>query len=137
MPAVNLQLEQLVDLVGVAAALRLVEKRGGTHFYVPHPTRVKPHALLAQEIGLEAARALAAAYPSQHVMAPRGEAYLRRQRDLGVLNDCKDMSVTAVARKYELTERHVYRIMERGLEGLPEVPGVNDAQGDLFSENAA
>lgn len=132
MPAACLQLEQLVDLVGIAAALRLVEKRGGTHFYVPLPTRIAIHHHLAVEMGLEPARRLAAAYPAQHVMVPRGAPMLRRRRDIALLEDCKSMSITAVARKYEMTERNVYFRLERGLENLPELPGANDSQGDLF-----
>ena len=136
MSAVNIRLGQLVELVGVTAALRVVEKRGGTHFYVPNASRIEPHHQLAQEFGLEAAKALAAAFPQAHVMAPRGSAYLRRLRDIAILEDAKAMSITAVARKYEMTERNVYMVLERGLEGLPDASGIDDSQGDLFGENA-
>lgn len=132
MAAVNAPLGQLIELIGLVKALQLVDRFGGTSVYVPHESRVKVHGALAEAIGVDAVRTLAGAWPGSHVIVPRGSAYLRRQRDIAILADFKELSAAACARKYETTERHVYRIVERGLEGLPELPCANDTQGDLF-----
>src|SRR5260221_11462877 len=129
-------LGHLVELLGLVDALRLVARRGGIAVYVPHGSRLQLHHKLAEEIGLEAAKKLAAEYPSTNVIVPRGAAYLRRQRDRALLADVKQMSVSQAARKYEMTERNVYMLLERGLEGMPELPGSSDSQGDFFEENA-
>lgn len=137
MAAIHLTLERLVEILGLADALRLVEKRGGVAAYVPQPDRVKAHCELAQAMSLEGARKLAALYPMERLMVPRGAAHLRRERDIAVLKAVRNDSVSQVALEFQLTERHVYRIMERGLEGLPPASAApNDAQGDLFGENA-
>lgn len=133
MAAVNAPLGQLVELVGLPAALRLVQRFGGTCVYVPHESRVKPHSQLAQAIGLEAARRLSTVWPQAHIMVPRGAAYLQRQRDLAILEDAEALSVSQLARKYEMTERNVYFVLERGREGLPAIAGLDDGQGDLFT----
>lgn len=132
MAAVNAPLGQLVELVGLSAALRLVDRFGGTPIYLPHPSRVKEHSAVALEIGAEAMRRLAAVWPQAHIVVPRGAAYLRRQRDIALLRDSASLSAAQLARKYEMIERHVYRILARGPEILPELGANDDGQGDLF-----
>ena len=135
MAAVNAPLGQLVELVGMSAALRLVERFGGTCIYLPHPSRVKLHSPLAMALGLEPVKKLAGTWPQSHVMVPRGRGVtsLRRRRDRAILEDFRTLSVAQIARKYEMTERNVYMVLERGPEGLPGTPGAGGAQGDLFS----
>jgi len=131
--AIHLTLERLVEILGLADALRLVEKRGGVAVYVPQPDRVKAHCELAQAVSLEGARKLSALYEMERLMVPKGAAFLRRQRDVALLEDLKEMSVSKAALKYQMTERNVYFVLERGLEGLPPLPGrVDDSQGSLF-----
>lgn len=129
MAAVNAALGQLVDLIGLPMALRLVDNFGGVSVYLPHATRVKAHSPLAQVIGLEAMQKLAAAWPMEHVMVPRGAEYLRRQRDAAIRADLAGMSVRDVALKYETTERHVYRVQAREGEDVIDPPR---EQGSLF-----
>lgn len=47
--------QKLVELLGEAAALRLIEARGGTRIYVADPT---PETELAQLVGLDGAAAM-------------------------------------------------------------------------------
>lgn len=134
MAAVNAPLTELVNLIGLPATLRLVEKFGGTTIYVPHQSRVKLHSAVAQVVGTDAVRQLATVWPQAHVVVPRGAAYVRHQRDMAVLADAEKFSVARLARKYETTERNIYRILERGAQQPPlGLSGPSDAQGDLFS----
>jgi Mor family transcriptional regulator len=132
--AVSAPLGQLVEIVGMTQALRLVEGFGGTEIYLPNPSRVKAHSPLAQALGVETVQKLAAHWPSSHVMVPRGRgvARLKRRRDLAILEDCKTMSVRKVALKHEMTERAIYGVLERGREGLGESGASAITQGDLF-----
>lgn len=110
MVAVYAPLSQFVDLIGLPMTLRLIDNFGGVSIYLPHATRVKARSPLAQVIGFEAMQKLAAAWPMESVMVPRGAAYLRRQRDAAICGDLAIMSVRDVALKYETTERNVHRI---------------------------
>lgn len=132
MAAVNAPLGQLVELVGLPAALRLVDNFGGVCIYLPHPSRVKRHSDVAQVLGFEAMQKLAAVWPQAHVMVPRGVDYLRRSRDRAIRADLEKMSVREVALKYETTERHVYRVQARAPQELEELAAAGDSQGSLF-----
>lgn len=132
MSALHAPLEQLVELLGLPAALALVERFGGVPIYLPHPSRVKADGDLATAIGIEAARKLAAAWPQEHVVVPRAAAYLRRQRDAAIRRDRATMSEREVALKYGTTDRHVRRIQASSSADLDEASGAPRAQGALF-----
>ena len=133
MAAVSAPLGQLVELVGLPAALRLVDRFGGTAIYVPHASRVKDHSPVALAIGAEATRKLAAVWPQAHVLVPRGAPYLRAQRDRAIHADRATLSLAQLARKYEMTERNVLFVLSREPQPMPGAGGASDdAQGDLF-----
>lgn len=87
------EVAHLVDLIGEAATLRLVELHGGTRVYVPAGAREANH--LARDLGDEAARALAAQFGRDYLRVPlvkgwrariyhaRGESYAAIARRLG------------------------------------------------------
>lgn len=109
--AVNAQLGRLVELIGLPMALRLVDNFGGVPIYVPHPSRVKAHGKVAEVIGIEATQKLAAAWPSEHVMIPRGVEYLRRKRAAEIHRKAGGSSVRELALEYQMTERNVYFVL--------------------------
>lgn len=129
MPAAPI--ERLVELLGVAGALKLAERFGGQRLYMPE--RVKPEGALAQAIGFEAAQKLAFEWRRDAVDIPKCAALLRARRDRQIREDTKAMSVAAVAEKWDTTERNVYMILARPEPSADEGAAVVDAaQRTLF-----
>jgi hypothetical protein len=108
-------LPQLVDdlreLIGLPAALALVEVRGGIKLYVPE-SAPDDHELV-RLIGRDATDLLISVYAREWLSIPRCAARMRRQRDDEILRQYTvgEASAYALARKFELTERHVRRIL--------------------------
>jgi Mor family transcriptional regulator len=115
---VNAPLEELVKTLGLPAALRLVERFGGTRIYLPRSELMSAEHAVAQVVGLEAARDLCKLWPSERPSIPRAAQFLRGERDRALLTDANDHTVPQLALKYELTERQVYYILARGLPEL-------------------
>jgi Mor family transcriptional regulator len=136
MPAAYASLEQLTELIGLPAALRLIDAFGGTCIYVPLPGMVKAHGRVARVIGAEAMARLAGAWPQEYVMVPRGAEYLRRQRAIAIHRDAPDLSVSELARKYEMTERNIYLVLARPAPVEPAPGGTRPARAqlDLFGD---
>jgi len=132
MSAVQAPLSRLVELIGLPAALRLVGKFGGVPIYIPQPSRVLAHGKVAQVIGLEAMRALAAAWPKEHIKIPRGAEYLRRQRAISIHRDRDRLSLRDLALKYEMTDRNVLYVLARPAPGEMSAAVADSAQGSLF-----
>lgn len=68
LPRSPAELAWLTDCVGADAALRLIERHGGTRIYVPR--EVNQGTPLAIEIGLDPARALSVAFGGEIVRIP-------------------------------------------------------------------
>lgn len=117
-------IEELREVIGLPAALALVEKWGGVTLFVPkNPPEGHP---LAQAIGIRAARKLSAHAGLEYLRIPRCAARLRAARDAELLSDhAAGLSAAKCARKYHLTERQVWRIFRAG----PKAPS---PQRDLF-----
>lgn len=125
----NAPLEELVKTLGLPAALRLVERFGGTRVYLPRPEVVSEEHPLARVVGLEAAQHLCRLWPSDKVMIPMAAQFLREERDRALVRDAQDHTVPQLARKYEIHERSVYRILCRTDLGAAPLP---PAQKQLF-----
>jgi hypothetical protein len=110
---VNAPLEQLVITLGLPAALRLVEAYGGTRMpYLPaRAETMSAEHPVAKVVGLEAARELCRLWPGERPRIPLAAKFLRGERDRALRADAQDHTVPQLARKYEITERHVYRIL--------------------------
>lgn len=126
---------RVVDLVRVLTlptALRFAERFGGINVYVPHPTHLQADHPISQAIGLEAARQLAEEWKTLQIVVPRCAAELRRLRNQAVRADRAELSAPQCAIKYELTERHVFRIWA----GEDEGPGgeAPEGQASLFGD---
>lgn len=94
-------LEEIADVVGEAAALRLALKCGGTRVYVPH--RPRKGLVLVDIVGLPAARALAAHYAGERLEIPR--AHRLRSKRARIVRE--QGSNAEVARRLGCTERWV------------------------------
>lgn len=133
MPApLHIQAGRLVEVLGLADALRLVSHFGGGSLYLPHPSRLRDTSKIVTAVGMPAARALCSEWPQLDVIFPRLSAHLRRQRDRAIIANVEGLSVTQLAWKYLTTERHIYRLRERGLVDDEQALGVERSQLDLF-----
>ncbi len=112
----NAPLEELVDAIGMPAALKLIERFGGTRIALPLPANVHADNPVAQVIGVEPVRKLAALWGQERPYLPRAVAYLRRQRDRQLRSDAQRLPIPQVALRYQLTERAVYLILANGEE---------------------
>jgi len=74
-------LAELVELVGLQAALRIVERWGGIRFYVPEAQHLRPTHPLVKAVGAQAARAIAEHFGREEILVPRAVRLLRAARD--------------------------------------------------------
>jgi Mor family transcriptional regulator len=102
---------QLVDLIGIDAALALVEAHGGTRVYVR--ARPKPDKGLSRLIGQDAAAKLARAMGGGGIMMkiPMATAYRRELRNRAIVTKyAEGVPLTALAREFGMTESNIGRI---------------------------
>lgn len=118
---------ELVDVVGMDAALAIVDARGGIAFYVP--MTAQPGHWLATLIGMIALEKLAAYYQGDEIEVPRCAAALRavREQQIAAEHAAGDSNAT-LARRYGYTERGIRKLRRR-----VEVEQERDElQGGLF-----
>lgn len=119
---------EVIEVIGVSAALRLVEGWGGLRLYVPQPESITFDHELAKRLGYEEAVALCEIFAREKLDVPRCKAAARAARDRRMLreHDAGD-SARLLAARHGLTERQVWRILAAA--------GANaDAlTGDLFA----
>ncbi len=109
-------LREVVDLIGLAATLKLVEHFGGrTQLYVPR--EIEPDHPIVQAIGITAARKLATVYGADALRnIPRCAEGLRRIRNAEI-HARRGESAAALALEYGLTERQIWTIRAEDDEG--------------------
>lgn len=144
----QLNLEQVQDMlpelvrdmaqrIGLPATLTVVEKLGGTIWYVADghgPAGQARRDALAELVGKDIEQQLHQHYAGTELSLPRCAAALRRIRDLGI-NQRFEQAVAGgasvraaandIARKEKLTSRWVQKVVYRGVPAPA-------AQGDLF-----
>ncbi len=104
-------LQEIAELIGLPATLKLVESYGGVRLYVPK--RIDDDHALARLIGLDNARLLSDAYGAEeHFDIPRAVAATRAVRDMQIRTDRKTMTHRELALKYGLTERQIRNILQ-------------------------
>jgi Mor family transcriptional regulator len=103
---------ELVRVVGLAAALAIVEERGGTRLYVP--TEATPEHWLAALIGMEAFAALVDYAAGDELDIARCVAALRAAQELQIALDAEaGMSQSQLALKHRYTERGIRKVLRR------------------------
>lgn len=103
-------IDELTELLGFAATMRIVEAYGGVTFYVPD--RVTPDHQLAKLVGHATALKLVEQYPRLELRIPRCLSLLVAQRNAEIRRRYDaDESAPQLARTFNLTERHVRRIL--------------------------
>lgn len=101
-------LVEIAEVIGPAAALRLVDAYGGTVCYVP--MAVAPEHRLAQAIGIQAAELLAARYSGEKIEVP----VLHSARTRKSLIARAEGGVSEVARALGVTRRWVRMVRNAG-----------------------
>lgn len=104
-------LARIADIVGEAAALRLIADFGGTRFYVPGSPH--PEMPIARSIGIKAARALARSYGGTEIDLPNGA--MLASKKLMILKSAKSGRLTA--RDTRSTDRYVRMVRNAGNRG--------------------
>lgn len=104
-------LQDIVGLIGLPLAMKLVEASGGVRLYVPKQELEDDHYLV-RLVGREAAEKLQTVYGGeQHFDIPKAEKALRAVRDdkIRYQRGC-GLSVRSLALDNYLTERHIRTI---------------------------
>ncbi|MDO8414148.1 MAG: Mor transcription activator family protein [Gallionellaceae bacterium] len=116
-------LQQIVDAIGMDAALVLVAHYGGIRLYVP--LELKPGHPLIELLGEEAAQKLCRAFGGdEHFDIPLNTSGSRAERNRRIRERrCQGLSHSRLAREFKTTERNIRNIL--GVE-------VDDRQGGLF-----
>lgn len=132
------QVLEIAEVVGMPAALRLVNELGGTTWEFARGANRNGQirvAALADIIGDEAAQRLTMRLGGETIYIPRCDAALRRLRDLEIHRQFVQavregvgarVVVAELARTYKLSDRRIWIILD---QVLPETP---DNTGDLF-----
>ncbi len=103
-------LTEVVDAVGLAAALALVERAGGTRVYVP--VQFDAGHFLAAWLGETDAARLVENFGGELLIVPRCLAAMRNVRDRQIRAKRKEGTrVSDLALQYRLTDRQVYTIL--------------------------
>jgi len=114
---------QLADVVGLAAAVRLIEEFGGTRLYVPAARSER----LAALIGAEAAAALRRRWGGDELRVP----LVPRLQEAAVAALYREgWSAARLARRFLRTEKWVYDIVRRA-----EAQRHLQRNGDLFDNH--
>jgi hypothetical protein len=126
-------LQEIADVVGLAAAMKLAEIKGGQRVFVPDA--VDADHWLAQLIGTDKATALAFYFTHDggvHLDIPKGELLRRAQRnDLIAKLIADGRSANDIAAAVDLTRRHIFRKKRQMKDGA------DNPQTDLFQKKAA
>lgn len=127
--------ERLVAILGVVAALRFAERFGGRRVYVPQPERLKAEGALVSTLGHDAASKLAFEWRGQEIVVPICADLLRVERDRAIHADAAaNLSASAIAAKYGVTERHVFRILAEPAPAAAAPGAAAIAQRQLFPD---
>ena len=107
---------EIVDLVGLPAAIALVNAYGGTTIKFPRQAGRggKLERELIALLGTGAAHLLIRTYVGEAFTVARCCEHLREMRDRQLIEDFEaGLSGNALARRYSMTQRNVYNILKR------------------------
>lgn len=117
-------LQEMVQVIGLRATIKLMEHFGGVRIWVP--SEIPPDHELRRHLG-DAADKLASYYALESVAVPRGVTALRRIRDQQIrARYAAGQTAPALAREYGMTERRIWYIIAEAGETEPR------RQGELF-----
>ncbi|MGR9014154.1 MAG: Mor transcription activator family protein [Gammaproteobacteria bacterium] len=115
------QARQLVRLIGLPNALKILEARGGITLRIP--VNAQEAVVLKEIVPIEAIIALCQALGGQRLELPKLDKIVLQIRNQAMQQERKTLSAPQVARRYGLTRRQVINICR---------PVEDDRQADLF-----
>lgn len=116
-------LQEFVRLIGLHATMLLVEKFGGLRVYIPLNPTADHH--FAQLIGLSNLEKLSQVYGREdHFELPKAQRALLALRNAKIMAEYGPKSIRQLAAEYQLTERHVTRLVGAAAR--------NEDQSELF-----
>ncbi|MBF8271571.1 MAG: hypothetical protein HW380_676 [Magnetococcales bacterium] len=103
---------QLIEVIGTAATLRLVQNHGGT--YLALPRSIGPQHDVSNLIGFEAARSLAERWGGERVYIPKVDVAVRcvRNREM-IARYEQGESYRSLVKEYAICDRWFWRIMKK------------------------
>ena len=105
--------QEIAEVVGDDNVMKLVEEYGGTRIFIPRNMGVQHK--LAKLLGFENARILSNTFGGETLTVARCSNLLRYQRNKEICTKYDaGVGVRALARRYEVTERHIYSILSSG-----------------------
>jgi len=107
----TIRAKELANVIGLEAALILVEKHGRTAIWVPK--KAKEDHKFALLLGLEAFKKLCYYYGDTALEIDRCVAVMREARYQQIIADSENLSNRELARKYVTTERHIRTILSK------------------------
>jgi hypothetical protein len=106
------RMAELVQVVGIEAAMVLVKQFGGTHLNIPK--NAKPHHALVAYIGFEAFKSLCHRYGSTKLEIDLCVGIINKQKEQVILKGVALGRTNAqLARQFNTTERQIRRVKER------------------------
>ncbi|WP_241085755.1 Mor transcription activator family protein [Candidatus Vondammii sp. HM_W22] len=121
-------IQELIEVVGLAAALVIVAERGGVRLCVP--AQAAADHWLAPLIGLPALTALVERYRGEEIDIARCVAALRAVQEQQIASEAAaGVSNASLARRYGYTERGIRKLRRRAEDELT----LADRQGQLFA----
>jgi Mor family transcriptional regulator len=125
---------ELIDALGLEAAIAVVKQWGGQRLYVPEcPADDHPITAL---LGADLARRIGFRFPNAFLNIPKCEAVLRARRNAGIVAAAREQSINTVAAQHRLTRRQVFRVLaEARVDGqtADNHQTADDRQPDIFS----
>lgn len=99
---------QVAQLIGWAAADKLIEQFGGRRLYIPRaPVRGNP---IPRSIGMRAAKAMGRQFGCERIFIPATCDRARRRARIFAMR-ANNISVSRIARELRCTERYVYKVL--------------------------
>lgn len=122
-------ISHIASLIGHIAANALVAALGGTVYRVPARNDSPRHATLAEIIGTAEARELVAYAGGDALYIPKCDACARTRRNAEIIEAYEaGESVFRIARRHQMTERNVWRILKT------TTTTTQSPNGDLFGD---
>lgn len=113
-------MRDLAREIGIAATLALAELYGGRRIHIPMAPGGEIYAALAGAMGEKAAGKFCRAHAGVNVDIPKCDGARRAARDAEISRaGAAGDSYSALARRFDLTERRIGDILRRGRGGQP------------------
>ena len=102
-------LHEVVNLIGLPAMIKMVERFPGIRIFVPR--KIKDDHAIVKVIGLELAQKLAKHFDGSEFAVPKAQEALILARNRQIRRLYGPSTAAQLALMYDLTERQIYRIV--------------------------